>query len=359
MTALVAGTTALRRPRVRAGFLSDVRDHEVVLTAARRGVDIIVRDPDRVVWDTLRLCDGEHTAAQIAAQLAGRASTARVESIVSQLARAEVLVDGAWDPHGPSANVRIMLEGFGGDPAELYERLRTGTVCVLGCGGVGSWAALTLAAHDVGMLRLVDPDVVEPTNLGRQAFLADQVGRAKTDAVGELVRAYGHVSRVEPVQEWARTPQDIVALTDGCDFVLISADQPSIAWVEKLASTALVPRGVAHIACGYNGSVLRCGPTWQPGAPGACCACPSALAQYADYELGDEGRAWSQPHALVTGTTSLSTQVAAALGAQDAIHVLIGAKAPHAGRTSVANLSTLELTSRPVPADPDCPVCGR
>src|SRR5688572_10947236 len=62
--------------------------------------------------------------------------------------------------------LRQHASGHGG--ADLQRRLRAARVVVLGCGGLGSWAAWSLATIGVGALVLVDPDTVDPTNLNRQ-----------------------------------------------------------------------------------------------------------------------------------------------------------------------------------------------
>lgn len=70
------------------------------------------------------------------------------------------------------------------------ERIRAARVLVVGAGGLGSSAALHLAAAGVGRLGIVDPDAVEISNLQRQILhrTAD-VGRAKTDSARETLTA--------------------------------------------------------------------------------------------------------------------------------------------------------------------------
>lgn len=60
-------------------------------------------------------------------------------------------------------------------------------VAILGVGGVGSWVSLFLALVGVKKLLLVDPDVIEDSNLNRTPFRMDQVGEAKVMAAAELI----------------------------------------------------------------------------------------------------------------------------------------------------------------------------
>ena len=57
------------------------------------------------------------------------------------------------------------------------------TVAVAGCGGLGSNAAVALARAGIGKLVITDPDVVELSNLNRQYYFLDDVGKRKTDAL--------------------------------------------------------------------------------------------------------------------------------------------------------------------------------
>src|SRR5215207_5351443 len=70
------------------------------------------------------------------------------------------------------------------------EKLRAARVVIVGTGGLGSPAALYLAASGVGTLGLVDCDRVDISNLQRQVlFDTDSVGRSKVAAADERLRA--------------------------------------------------------------------------------------------------------------------------------------------------------------------------
>lgn len=77
------------------------------------------------------------------------------------------------------------------------ESLKKSSVLILGLGGIGSNTAIGLARSGVGRLILVDFDTVESSNLNRQQYRMDQIGRKKTEAMAENIKAMGLGTKVE------------------------------------------------------------------------------------------------------------------------------------------------------------------
>ena len=69
----------------------------------------------------------------------------------------------------------------------VHKRMKKATVGIAGLGGLGSAVAIALARIGIGTLVLVDFDVVDPSNLNRQHFFIDQIGKAKTEAMKEIL----------------------------------------------------------------------------------------------------------------------------------------------------------------------------
>ena len=67
----------------------------------------------------------------------------------------------------------------------LHKRFSSATVAICGLGGLGSNIAIALARAGIGKLILIDFDCVDITNLHRQQYKANQIGRYKTDALAE------------------------------------------------------------------------------------------------------------------------------------------------------------------------------
>lgn len=76
--------------------------------------------------------------------------------------------------------------------SDARERLRRARVGVAGLGGLGSNIAVMLARSGVGALHLVDFDVVDESNLNRQHYFREHLGRPKTEALAE------QLARIDP-----------------------------------------------------------------------------------------------------------------------------------------------------------------
>ncbi|MEN6627903.1 MAG: sulfur carrier protein ThiS adenylyltransferase ThiF [Candidatus Sumerlaeia bacterium] len=108
----------------------------------------------------------------------------------------------------------------------IHEKIKNATIGIAGCGGLGSAVAVTLARLGVGALRLVDHDVVEPSNLNRQQFFIDQIGRMKTDALAENLKRINPYVKTEAIL--ARLTRDNIAATfAGCAVVAECFDDPA------------------------------------------------------------------------------------------------------------------------------------
>jgi len=70
----------------------------------------------------------------------------------------------------------------------IKKKLRNSTIGIAGLGGLGSNAAIALARAGIGRLVLVDFDVIEESNLTRQYYFTDQIGKPKTIALQDNIK---------------------------------------------------------------------------------------------------------------------------------------------------------------------------
>ncbi|MBS0294353.1 MAG: tRNA threonylcarbamoyladenosine dehydratase [Proteobacteria bacterium] len=136
------------------------------------------------------------------------------------------------------------LERRFGGLARLYgvegaARIRAAHVAVVGIGGVGSWAAETLARSGVGRLTLIDLDHVAESNINRQVHaLTTTLGQAKVRAMADRIALINPACRVDCVEEFvepanwpALLPVQADAVIDACDQV--RAKTAMAAWAVK------------------------------------------------------------------------------------------------------------------------------
>ena len=106
---------------------------------------------------------------------------------------------------------------------KVHSRLKKGVVAVCGLGGLGSNIAVMLARVGVGKLLLIDFDVVEPSNLNRQSYFIEDLGKLKTQALAEQIAKINPFIKVE-IQSTKITPDNIPTLFEGCDIVCEAFD---------------------------------------------------------------------------------------------------------------------------------------
>ncbi len=119
---------------------------------------------------------------------------------------------------------------FGG-VARLYgadgaERLRQAHACVVGIGGVGSWAAEALARTGVGRITLIDLDMVAESNTNRQIqALGEVYGKAKVDVMAERILAINPGCQVSRIEDFV-TPANVAhLLAQDFSIVIDAIDQ--------------------------------------------------------------------------------------------------------------------------------------
>ena len=104
-------------------------------------------------------------------------------------------------------------------------RLRAAHVCVVGIGGVGSWAAEALARTGLGRITLIDMDHVAESNVNRQIqAISDTLGMAKIHAMHQRIASINpacHVTGIDAFVEpgnWPGIlPEDVDGVIDACD----------------------------------------------------------------------------------------------------------------------------------------------
>jgi bacteriocin biosynthesis cyclodehydratase domain-containing protein len=346
-----------------------VADEERVLLVCGTSDDLELSGDPAGVLGLLGLLDGTRTVDALVAAVRSRCPALTRHDVVEaidDLASAGVLEDAASDArHLSPADLQRydrQLRYFGDlvdvsvPRAVAQARLREATVAVLGLGGLGGMAAIMLASCGVGHVIGVDDDIVELSNLARQALYSeDDLGRLKVDAAADRLRAMNHGCAFTGL---ARRLDGAGAVADaiaGADFVVAAVDWPATrisGWVNDACWAA----GVPYVSMSQHPPLVRVGPTYVPGRTG-CFACQEAehRARYPLYDAALASLSAESPAA----TYAPACGVIGALVANEAIAHLTGI-VPMAcrGQAAVLDLRTLTVRHEPVRQRADCPVCG-
>lgn len=104
------------------------------------------------------------------------------------------------------------------------QHLARAHVCVIGIGGVGSWAAEALARCGVGKITLIDLDHIAESNTNRQIHaLEGEYGRAKVCAMAARIALIHPACLVQTIDDFI-TPENVATCLPGCDAVLDAID---------------------------------------------------------------------------------------------------------------------------------------
>jgi tRNA A37 threonylcarbamoyladenosine dehydratase len=156
---------------------------------------------------------------------------------------AEGMVSARHDEHIEANAVAFPRERFVG-VERLYgtgsvDRLAQRHVCVIGIGGVGSWAAEALARSGVGHLTLIDADDICVSNTNRQLHALDgEYGKSKVKVIEARLRAINPAIRVDAIERFLTTSTLDELLDRGYDVVLDACDAfrvklEAIAWCRR------------------------------------------------------------------------------------------------------------------------------
>lgn len=122
-----------------------------------------------------------------------------------------------------------LIRRFGGI-ARLYgeqglSRIANAHVCVIGIGGVGSWAVEALARSAIGKINMIDMDIVSESNINRQLHaMTDTIGRDKTQVMQERISQTNPHCQVTCIDDFISVENVNSLLLKEYDFVIDCID---------------------------------------------------------------------------------------------------------------------------------------
>jgi sulfur-carrier protein adenylyltransferase/sulfurtransferase len=224
------------------------------------------------------------------------------------------------------------------------QRLLDGRVLLVGAGGLGSPAALYLAAAGVGTLGIIDADVVDESNLQRQIIHAtDRLGEPKVLSAKRTIEALNPDVRVRPYEERLTSDNVDRILGEGWDVIVDGADNFPTRY---LLNDASVWKGIPVV----HGSIFRFEgqvTVFSPGA-GPCYRC--LFPQPPPPELA--------PSCAEGGVLGVLPGIIGSLQANEALKLILDRGDTLAGRLLLFDALGTTLDEVTVRRDPYCPVCG-
>jgi adenylyltransferase/sulfurtransferase len=236
---------------------------------------------------------------------------------------------------------QILFPGLG---AAGQERIGRASICIVGCGALGSFQAEALVRAGIGRLRLIDRDYVDYTNLQRQWLYDEsdaQNESPKAMAAAQRLRKINSHVRIEPLVK-DMTPSNAEELATDFDVILDGTDNFETRYLINDLSVKLKRPWVYGAAVGSYGVVMPIVPEKGP-----CLACV-----YPDPPAG------IQPTCDVNGVIAAVTASVAALQVAIVMRWLSGWDdfASFVHTMDVWQGTNKRISAGPI--DPACRVCG-
>jgi molybdopterin/thiamine biosynthesis adenylyltransferase/rhodanese-related sulfurtransferase len=224
------------------------------------------------------------------------------------------------------------------------QKLLDARVLLLGAGGLGSPAALYLAAAGVGTLGIVDNDEVDLSNLQRQVIhSSERIGVSKVDSAEQTINALNPDVNVEkyPVRLGA---DNIVEIISGYDVIVDGLDNFPTRYLLNDASVRLGIPVVSAAILGFEGQLS----VFKP-YDGPCYRCLFPVPPPAELA----------PSCGANGVLGVLPGTMGLLQATEVIKLILGEGEPLIGRLLMYDALSARVTEVKVRRDPDCPICSR
>ena len=235
----------------------------------------------------------------------------------------------------------VLLEGI---EIEGQQRLSSAHALIVGAGGLGSPAALYLAASGVGRITIVDNDTVDLTNLQRQIMHADaRIGQSKVQSARTAMLAINPDIALRTVEQRADAALLDTLLPD-VDIALDCSDNYA---TRQAVNAACVRHGkplVSGAATGWDGQVTVIDPA-QSDTP--CYAC-----------LFPPDQAAPAVACATMGVLAPLVGIVGSIQAAETLKRLCGITPRLAGRLLMIDARTMRFTEIALARDPHCTVCA-
>jgi molybdopterin/thiamine biosynthesis adenylyltransferase/rhodanese-related sulfurtransferase len=224
-------------------------------------------------------------------------------------------------------------------------KLLDAKVLLIGAGGLGSPAALYLAAAGVGTIGIIDDDVVDASNLQRQVIhTTDRIGTSKVQSARQAIEALNPDVTVQAIEN-RMTPENVFAVIDGYDVIVDGSDNFATRYLLNDA-TVLKKIPVVHGSIfRFDGQVTVLDPR-DDASPCYRCLFPSPPPP----ELA--------PNCAEAGVLGVLPGLIGMIQATEAIKLVLGIGEPLVGRLLMVDALSMDFRSLRIRRALHCPMCG-
>jgi len=223
------------------------------------------------------------------------------------------------------------------------ERLKAGSVLLIGAGGLGSPLALYLSAAGVGRIGIVDFDVVDFSNLQRQIVHGtSDVGRPKAHSARDAIREINPEVQVD-LYETRLTSANALDILKPYDIVIDGTDNFPTRYLVNDACVLLKKRNVYGSIFRFDGQAS----VFAPGE-GPCYRC-----LYPEPPPPGE-----VPSCAEGGVLGILPGLIGCIQATEAVKLLLGQGSPLIGRLLLYDALQMSFREFKIRRNPACPICG-
>lgn len=240
----------------------------------------IIKSPPEWVKVVLSKLDGEHTLPRIIKELLNRNLNVEEYEVIDFIQKmiscglvedniisSELLSSREIELYDRQLLQFSLVDNDNLSSIRYQERLKKSRVLVLGMGGWGTWCSLQLALMGVGTLRIVDGDIVELSNLNRQALYTEEdIGKRKVDSAKNGIYKHNKHTKIEKFFEFL-TPNEnrINDLLNNVDMILLA--WASLGYykkntVEEVIHKVAIDKSIPIIELGGDPHEISIGPIY-------------------------------------------------------------------------------------------------
>ncbi len=222
------------------------------------------------------------------------------------------------------------------------QKIRRAKVVVVGIGGLGSISSTKLVTLGIHHLRIIDPDIVDASNLQRQFLYREtDIDKLKIHLAARRLSILNPDVTIEPIEN-RLTEETVNEIIQDMDLVIDGLDRFTPRYILNEACCRL---GIPYIFAGALGATGNL-TTILPGET-ACLECV--------YGGVDDSQ---QPNCETIGVYPTILGVVANIQVHEALCLILGLYPRLAGQLLFVDLNNLRFDQFPIARNEDCPVCG-